>query len=142
MPAFGAAIALSYVLPWLALGRAFSPRVLTATLYFALAGALASAVALLAARLFARRPWSARIAAVVICLAGGTAGFVALFLTLQIVLSHHRLSEIPIRILLIILAISGASETYNVLSIAAPLILPLGVPAILLFALLISGKPR
>ena len=47
---------------------------------------------------------------------------------LQLVLTQHRLSEIPHRIALIILAISGAGALYNVLAVAAPLITPLGLP--------------
>jgi len=61
---------------------------------------------------------------------------------LQLVLSHHRLSEIPIRISLIILAVSGAGALYNVLAIAAPVIMPLGLPLIALFAWLIAKSPR
>ena len=61
---------------------------------------------------------------------------------LQLVLTHHRLSEIPLRIALIILAVSSASALYNVLAIAAPLIMPLGLPLIALFAWLIARSPR
>ena len=107
-----------------------------------MAGTIAAAAALVAGWLFARRPWSARFAAVTLCLSVGTTGLAALFLMLQLVLPHHRLSEIPIGISIIILAISGAGEAYNVFSIAAPLILPVGLPAIVLFALLIAGRPR
>ena len=49
---------------------------------------------------------------------------------------------IPFRIALIILAISSAGETYNLLAIAARLILPTALPLIVLFAMLIAGRPR
>ena len=141
-PAFGAAIATSYALAWLFLERAFTPRVLTASLYFAIAGTLSAGAGLIAARLLAKRRGNARIAAVLICLVAGTAGFATLFFTLDIVLTHHRLSEIPIRISLIILGISGAGTMYNMLAVAAPIIVPLGLPMIVLFALLIARTPR
>ena len=48
----------------------------------------------------------------------------------------------PIRISLIILAISGAGALYNVLAVAAPLITPLGLPLIVLFAWVIARNPR
>lgn len=141
-PAFGALIGLSYALGWLFLERAFTPRMLTATLYFAVAGTLSAGAGLIGAHLLSKRRESARIAVVAICLVAGTTGFAALFLTLDIVLTHHRLSEIPIRVSLIILGISGAGALYNLLAIAAPLILPLGVPVIALFAVLIARTPR
>jgi hypothetical protein len=140
-PAFGAAIAISYALAWLFLERAFTPRVLIATFYFALAGTLSAGAGLVSARLFSKSRFTVRIAAVLICLVAGTAGFATLFFTLDIVLSHHRLSEIPIRISLVILGISGAGTAYSMLALAAPIILPLGVPLIAIFAVLIARMP-
>jgi hypothetical protein len=141
-PAFGALIALSYALGWLYLERSFTPRMLTATVYFAVAGTLSAGAGVIGAQLLSKRRESARMAAVLICLIAGTTGFAALFLTLDIVLTHHRLSEIPIRISLIILGISGAGALYNVLAVAAPLTPPLGAPVIALFAVLIARVPR
>jgi len=135
-------VALSYLLSNLFLGRALTPRLVLASLDFALAGTLAAAAALAAAWLLSARPWSARISAVALCLMIGTTGFAVLFLMLELVLPHHRLGEIPFRIALIILAISSAGETYNLLAIAARLILPIALPAIALFAVLIAGRPR
>ena len=141
-PTYGALIALSYALGWLFLERAFTPRMLTATLYFAIAGTLSAGAGLIGAKLLSKRRGSARIAAVLICLVAGTAGFATLFFTLDIVLTHHRLSEIPIRISLLILGISGAGTVYGLLATAAPIILPLGVPVIALFTVLIARTPR
>jgi len=141
-PAFGCLIAVSYLLGSLSLGRAFTPRLALATLDFALAGTLASIVALAAAALLYAYPWSARVAAVALCLMVGTAGFAVLFLMLELVLPHHRLGEIPLRIALLILAISSAGETYNLLALASRPILPIGLPATALFAVLIAGRPR
>jgi hypothetical protein len=135
-------IALTLLGANLLIGRHFTPRLLIATIDFAVAGALAAAAALAAAWLFSARPWSARASAVAICLTAGTAGFAVLFLMLELVLPHHRLDEIPFRIALLILAISSAGETFNVLTIAARLILPVGLPAIVVFTLLIAGRPR
>jgi hypothetical protein len=141
-PAFGAAIAISYLLAWLFLERAFTQRVLTATFYFAVAGTLSAGAALAGVHLFSKRRLSARFAAALICLLAGTAGFAILFFTLDIVLSHHRLSELPIRISLIILGISGAGTAYSMLALAAPIILPLGIPLIAIFAFVIARRPR
>jgi hypothetical protein len=116
--------------------------VLTAASYFAIAGTVSAGVGLIAAHLLSKRRGNARIAAVLICLVAGTAGFATLFFTLDIVLTHHRLSEIPIRISLIILGISGAGTMYTMLAVAAPIIVPLGLPMIVLFALLIARTPR
>jgi hypothetical protein len=63
-------------------------------------------------------------------------------MALQVVLTYHRLSEIPIKIAILILGISGAGALYNVLAIAAPLILPLGLPLVLVFAALLARGPR
>ena len=133
---------LSFALSSILIGRAFSPRAIVATGFFALAGFLAGASALTASRLLAKKPLSARFAAALICLLAGTAALASVFFMLQLVLSHHRLSEIPIRISLIILAVSGAGALYNVLAIAAPVIMPLGLPLIALFAWLIAKSPR
>ena len=141
-PAFGCLVALSYLLSNLFLGRALTPRLALATLDFALAGTLAAAAAVAATWLLSARPWSARISAVTLCLTIGTVGFAVLFLMLELVLPHHRLGEIPLRIALIILAISSAGETYNLLAIASRFILPVGLPATALFAVLIAGRPR
>ena len=111
-------------------------------LYFALAGTLAAGAGLIGVRFLWKRPESVRIAAALICLIAGTAGFATLIFTFDIVFAHHRLSEIPIRMTLIILAISGAGTVYSMLAIAAPIILPLGVPLIALFAVLIARRPR
>jgi hypothetical protein len=135
-------VALSFLLGSLFLGRAPTPRLALATTDFAVAGTFAAAVALVAARLLSARPWSARISAVALCLMIGTVGLAVLLLMLELVLPHHRLDEIPFRIVLIILAISGAGETYTLLTIASRLILPIGLPATILFALLIAGRPR
>ena len=135
-------MALSYTVGWLAYGREFTARTATADAYFALAGALAAGAALIAARLFRNRPWSVRMAAALICLLVGTTGFASLFTMLHVVFGFHDFSEIPIPMALIILGISGAGALYNVLAIAAPLIMPLGLPMIALFAVLIAKNPR
>ncbi len=141
-PAFGAAIALSFTLGWLALDRAFTPRTMTAAAYFALAGTLSAGAALVAMRLLARRPWSARMAAALVCLVAGTAGLASVFMMLELVLTFHDLSEVPIPIAIVILGYTSAGALHSVLAIAAPLILPLGLPMIALFAILIAKNPR
>ena len=142
-PAYGALIALSYALGWLFLERAFTPRVLGATVYLALAGMLSAGAALVAAKLLAGRSWSARLAAAASCLLIGTVGLASVMMTLEMVLTHHRLTEIPIRVSVVILGISGAGAFLpSVLTIAAPIILPLRVPLIAFFAVLIARAPR
>jgi hypothetical protein len=141
-PAYGALIALAFALPWVLLQRGFDGRALLATGYFGVAGTLAALAALVVAFLLNSRPASARFAAAFVVLLLGTAGFTSIFLMFQLVLTFHRLSEIPLKIAILILGISGAGALYNVLAIAAPLILPLGLPATILFAVLIARRPR
>jgi hypothetical protein len=141
-PAYGAAIALAFALSWGVLQRGLDGRTLLATAYFGLAGTLAALAALVAGFLLRTRAASARFAAALVLLLLGTAGFAGVFLTLQLVLTFHRLNEVPLKIALLILGISGAGALYNVLAIAAPLILPLGLPAVVLFAILIARRPR
>jgi hypothetical protein len=61
---------------------------------------------------------------------------------LELVLTFHDLSEVPIRIAIDILGYSTAGALHGVLAIAAPLTLPLGLPLIALFAILIAKNPR
>src|SRR5688572_29920217 len=67
-PAFGAGLALAFAAGWIGLGRNFTARTLSAALTIAVAAALAAGLALLAARVLAQKPWSARFAAALILL--------------------------------------------------------------------------
>ena len=109
---------------------------------FAAAGMLSASLALLATYLLRRRPFGARMAATLFLLLLGTAGLSTLFMTLKVVLTFHRLNEIPVEIAILVLGIAGLGALYNVLTIAAPLILPLGLPATAVFAFLIARRPR
>jgi hypothetical protein len=117
-------------------------RALTATAFFAIAGTLSAGAALVAVRLLRRRPWSARMAAALFLLLTGSPGLAALFMSLLNLLTRHDILQVPIKISLLILGISGAGALYNILAIAAPMMLPLALPLVALFALAIARKPR
>lgn len=135
-------MALCFAAGWLFLGRAFTGRTLTACFYVAVASTLAAAAALVAARILARRHWSARFAAAVILLVVGVGGLTPIFMAMQMAWAFHDLSELPLHIFVLVLALMGAAALYNFLAIAGLLILPLGLPAIALFAVLIARTTR
>jgi hypothetical protein len=138
---FGIGVALAFSVGWLALDRAFTGRALTAFVYLVLAGTCAAGLALAAARILAQKPWSARFAAVLILLSAGTGAFATLLMAAQMAFSFHHLSEAPLHIILLILGILSAGALYGFLAVAGPLLIPLGLPLIALFALLIA-PPR
>ena len=142
VPAFAAGMSVAFASGWLALGRDFTPRTLAATLYIAVAAAIASATAALAARLLARRPWSARLAAALVVLIVGTALLASLFLAVETAWATHPMGELPIRVSFLVVLIIGAGALYGFLAIAAPLMLPLGLPLVALSALLIARRPH
>lgn len=98
--------------------------------------------ALAAAWLLRKRPWSARFAAALLALLAGTPVVTTLLIAVTSLLSHHRVTEIPIRFTLLILATASALALYNILTIAARLMLPVGLPLTVLLALLIARRPR
>ena len=142
MSAYAGGMAAAFAAGWAWLGRDFTARTLTATLYIAVAAATAAATAALSARLLRGRPWSARIAAALILLIAGTAALASLFLAVETAWATHPMAELPVEIALLILAIIGAGALYGFLAIAGPLILPLGVPLVALSAFLIARRPR
>ena len=141
-PAFGAGMALAFAAGWIGLGRDFSARTLSAALTIAVAAALAAALALTAARLLAQKPWSARFAAALILLVAGSGGLASLFIGIETAWATHPLTELPLHIALLILLIISTGALYGFLALAAPLILPLGLPLIAAFAALIAHRPR
>jgi hypothetical protein len=54
----------------------------------------------------------------------------------------HDLGGVSLYVLVLILAGSGASALYNTLAVAAPLTLPLGLPTIIVFAVLLARNTR
>jgi hypothetical protein len=141
-PAFGAALALCYLAGWLALERALTARVGTAMIYIGVAAMLSAAAALLASRLLAGRPWSARFAAALLALVVGTTGLASLFMTVELAWTTHPLPDLPLHVVFLIIAFIGIGALYGFLAIAGHLILPLGLPIVALFALLIARPPR
>ena len=129
-------MAASYLAGWLALGRALTERSATAAGWIGLAAAISCAAACFACRALRRAPWTARFAAAFVLLVCGTAAWSAVFFAVTTAFAHHPLGELPLRIVLLILAILGAGSLYGFLSIAAWLMLPLGLPFILVAAAL------
>jgi hypothetical protein len=135
-------MALAFAAGWIGLGRDFSARTLSAALTIAVAAALAAVLALIAARLLARKPWSARFAAALILLVAGSGGLASLFIGVETAWATHPMAELPLHIVLLILLIVSTGALYGFLAIAAPLILPLGLPLIAAFAVLMARRPR
>jgi hypothetical protein len=141
-PSFGCGMGLGYVAGWMALERAVTDRTLAAAATIGGAAALSAALALIAAHLLRRRPWSARFAATLILLLGGTVGFASVAAGTHLAWSQHSLLELPLHITALILAIQIAATLYGFLALAAPLVLPLALPLIAAFAVLIARHPR
>jgi hypothetical protein len=141
-PAFGAGIALIYLAGWVALDRVVTARAAAAAVVIGGAAALAAALALFAAFLLRRGPWTARFAASLIVLLAGTGGFATVTAGAYLAWVQHALLEIPVQIALLILALQIAAALYGFLALAAPLILPLGLPLAVLVALVAAGRPR
>jgi hypothetical protein len=135
-------MALVYAASWIGLDRDFTARTLTATLYIGMASALAGAMALLAVRVLAQKPWSARFAASLILLIGATAAGASLFIGIEVAWATHPMRELPLRIVMTILLIIGASALYGFLALAGPLLLPLGLPLVAIVAWLMARPPR
>jgi hypothetical protein len=141
-PAFGAGMAMAFAAGWIGLGRDFTARAFSAALTIAVAAALAALLALIAARLLAQKPWSARYAAALILLVAGSGGLASLFIGMEMAWATHPMTELPLHIAFLVLLIISTGALYGFLAIAAPLILPLGLPLIAAFAALIAHRPR
>jgi hypothetical protein len=141
-PLYGILIGLAFIGPWLVLGRTLTARSAFASLCFVLAAALAAGCTSAAMRIVVRRPWSARFAAALFILIAGTAGLATLFMTLGRLLAYDHVMQIPLRWVVIVIGTAGATTLYDVLSIAAPMMLPFALPLVVLFALLFARPPR
>jgi hypothetical protein len=136
------ALGASFLAGWLLLDRAITGRTLTAFLCIAVAGAISAALAVIAAHMLRRRPWSARFAAVLIVLTAGTVGLAATFIAAPMAWGFHDLTALPIRVVLLVLAIQTVSALYGFLAIAGLLMLPLALPLTAAFALFIARPSR
>ena len=135
-------MALSLLAGWLFVGRAVTASSLTALAYLAAAGTMAAALALAANWLLKRRPWTARLAAALFLLIAGTVGLASFLIGIETAMDTHDLGDVPLRTVLVILALTSAATLYNFLAVAGFLMLPLGAPIMVLFALAIAGMPR
>jgi hypothetical protein len=138
--AFALGMAASFVTGWLALERPLTPSTAKAACFIAMAAALAAGGALPAVAWLRRRPWSARFAAAFAILTVGTVAGASLLIAVERIFVSHPLGEAPLEIVLLVLAIVGAGSLYAFLSIAAYLMLPLGLPIIVATALLVAGR--
>jgi hypothetical protein len=139
--AFALGMAASFMAGWLALDRPLTSSAAKAAGFIGLAAALAAGGALLTVAWLRRRPWSARFAAALAILTGGTVAGASLLIAVERILVSHPLGEAPLEIVLLVVAIVAAGSLYAFLSIAAYLMLPLGLPIIFATALLVAG-PR
>lgn len=139
---FGAAMGLCFNAAWLLLDRALTGDTLIATFYLTAAGTISAGLALtLVARLH-RRPWTSRFAAAFVILAAGTGALTAFFIMTQTVTASHDLTEMPVRVALLVMSLSTATALYNFLTMAGLAVLPFALPLIVAFAYLIAHDAR
>jgi hypothetical protein len=140
--ACGLAMALSFGAGWVLLGRAFTGRTLAAAIHVGIAAAVAAALALLALHLLRPRRWPTRFAMGIALLSAGTCAVAALTMGVETAWTRHTLTELALADALRVVAINVAAALYTLLTVAAPLILPAGVPLVVLFAALVARTPR
>ena len=140
--AFGFTVALSYLVVALILGRPLTARLLTGVGYVGAAGTVSAILALFARALLRQRPWTTRIAAILFLLLAGTGALTAFFAGADMAIRAHHPWDEPVQVIAMVLAITGTASLYYVLAIPALLLIPIGLPTIVLFAFLIAGRPR
>ncbi len=140
--AYGLALAASFAAAWFALERPASARFLASALLLFVAASVAAVLTRIALAWLDRRPDTSRLAAALLGLFGGTSALASFLLFLV----HVATTEIPWDISLghfvFWTLIQGAGAIYVYLTIVGWLLLPAGVPATLLFAVLLARRPR
>jgi hypothetical protein len=140
--ACGLAMALSFGAGWVLLDRSFTGRTLAAAVHIGIAAAIAAALALLASHLLRPRRWPARFAMGIVLLSAGTCAVAALTMGVETAWTRHTLTELAPVDAARVVAINVAAALYTLLTVAAPVILPAGVPLVVLFAALVARTPR
>lgn len=135
---YGLLLAGLYVLDWVSLERPLSRDAVFTAGLFAAAGTLAAGLARIAAAIQARRQWSARFAAALVLLAAAPPLVLSLVMGVQTLTRFHDISEIPPHIAALIIVILGGGSLYGLLSTALREMVPLALPAMLVFAWLIA----
>jgi CBS domain containing-hemolysin-like protein len=136
--AFGVAMAAALALPWMSLGRAATPRLAAAVLLFGICGAAAALATSALMRRMARSPFTARYAAALVALLLGTAGLMCSVMTVGAA-GEHLFEGLPPKTIGLIFAYTVAASLYNFLAVAGWLLLPLGLPVIVIFAGLLAA---
>ena len=139
---FGLAMGLCFNAAWLLLDRALTGDTLIATLYLAAAGTISAGMALAVVAFLHRCPWTSRFAAAFVILVAGTGALTAFFIMTQTVTAAHDLTEMPLRVALVVMGLSTATALYNFLTMAGLAILPFALPLIVAFASLIASDAR
>jgi hypothetical protein len=134
-------MAASLIIGWMALGRAVADRQAMAAVFVGIAGFISCIAAELAVRRLRRPGRAAQFAAAIVALTVGTISGASFLLGIERAWASHPLLELPPKIVFMILTIVGAGSLYTFMSIAAWLILPLGLPIIVLTAFLLA-RPR
>jgi hypothetical protein len=119
-----------------------TPRALTATAFIFTAGTISAAACLAFLHLLRRSPWSARYAAALLCLLGGTGGLTSVFMAFQIGLHSYAIREVRLPLAFFLAGLVGAGAIYEFLSIAGVLMLPLALPLAFALAGLLARRPR
>jgi hypothetical protein len=140
--ACGLAMASSFAAGVLLLDRAFTGRTLAAAVHIGIAAAIAAALALLAVHLLRPRRWPARFAISIVLLSAGTCALASLTMGVGTAWTRHTLTDLALADAARVVLINVAAALYTFLTVAAPLILPAGVPLVVLFAALVARTPR
>jgi hypothetical protein len=131
-----------FLVSLVALGRPLTGGSLAAVLSVAASACVSAAVAMVSARLLQMRPWTARYACSLLMLIGGTGALSALLVAIEMAWRYGHLAHAAPHVILLILANLGIVALYYFLSIAAPLILPVGLPLFAGMAALIARRRR
>jgi hypothetical protein len=139
---FGLAMASSFGAGWLLFDRAFTGRSLAAAVHIGIAAAIAAALTLQAFYLLRPRRWPTRFAMGIVLLSAGTCAVASLTMGVWTAWARHPLTELPLADAALVVLINVAAALYTLLTVAAPVILPAGLPLIVLFAALLARMPR
>jgi hypothetical protein len=135
-------MASSFGAGWILLDRAFTGRTLAAAVHIGIAAAIAAALALQAFYLLRPRRWPTRFAMGIVLLSAGTGAIASLTMGVATAWARHPLAELGLADAALISLINVAAALYMVLTVAAPVLLPAGLPLVVLFAALLARTPR
>ena len=134
---FGLGTAAALAVSWLVLGRGVSHKLELALAFLFASGTVAAWTVECLMRLMRRSMASARFSAALLVLLLATAGIFC-SVTTALVLREHLGEGLPLHILLLIFFYAGGASLYTWLAVGGWLLLPLGLPLILGYAVVLA----